>query len=157
MKPPADRFTAGHELGSIAAIVVVNMIGKRPVARSPFLIVVRKGIRDPDDIWLINDHPVGWNISSGQPVKCRIAFESAEESQHDVDLFTCKPDGSDLRCLTSRFPNCYDGLLPHLPNLPPAAWISPDTIRFYSNRSKDGQRRAYKIKDKPRSKAICLE
>lgn len=152
-----DGFGFGSEFGSVAAIFVVQQIGKKPRARSRFLIVIRKGIRDPDDIWQVNGQPVIWSHETGCLVDSRIAFQSWEVRGNDFDLFTCHIDGSKLRCLTKKFPNCYDGLFPDRSSSKEACWISPNRIQFYSNRSADKQRRLYEIVDKGGSKAVLVK
>lgn len=125
-RPTVDNEIVGDGLGAVYAVAAVETSGDTIVAVSPFYLVVRAGIRYPDDEW---QHPSGTGpspfLSDGVPSKeRRVAFVSA--SAPDL-IFTSNFLGSEVKKTKAPLGAAFT-LAPSL--CPQAGWIARDRFRL---------------------------
>jgi len=106
---PRGPLDVGDGIGCVAAIVAVAYSGGRPFRRSRYVLVARKGIRYPDDIWC--------SIKSGRPIcskegdisNARFIFQSPEPNGSSCDVFVANYNGGNMCNLNSGEPSAWDG------------------------------------------------
>jgi hypothetical protein len=77
------KFPFGDEFGGVGAIVAIEFRSSQPICRSRFVIVIRRGIRYPDDIWLSarTNRPIT-SVVNGDITKSRFIFQSRQPIPH---------------------------------------------------------------------------
>ena len=93
---PRSEFEIGHDLGCVAVIFAVSYAGRTPAFRSSGILLIRKGIRYPDDIWL--------SSRTGRPIcsatdnisKGRFIFQSRESKGESCDIFVADYNGDNM-------------------------------------------------------------
>jgi hypothetical protein len=132
-----NPLVLGGGLGAVGGILVVELAGSSPVRRSHHCIVVRAGIRYPDDVWLSErtGRPVVFekDVASG-----RFLFQSRQPNGTSCDVFAADFDGLRLVNLTWKPQDAYDGFFDEA-GREVAEWVGPGTARICSMR---GGRRA---------------
>jgi succinate dehydrogenase flavin-adding protein (antitoxin of CptAB toxin-antitoxin module) len=133
-----NDFVVGNGLGAMVAIVAVEFADDAPIGRSPYVIVVRKGIRYPDDIWLSNktNKPIT-SADNDDISRARFVFQSRQLDFGSTDIYAADFNGSNMVNLTDDNPEAYDGFFDDNGD-EIVAWINNNTIRYSSMR--DGQR-----------------
>jgi hypothetical protein len=98
----------GDGLGCVVALVAIAYVHRRPSYRSPYCLVIRKGIRHPDDVWIspATGQPV---FSSPEPAEGRFLFQSRESKGGSTDMFTANFNGSRLFNLNVDDQTAWDG------------------------------------------------
>lgn len=90
---PRNEIGLGGELGCAALLTVVAFREREPMFRTPYFVVVRKGIRYPDDRWrsTITGGPV---LSPSDSIEsARFVFQSWETKGLNKDLFVADFNG----------------------------------------------------------------
>lgn len=102
--------------GGTGAIYVLGVVESREgniVAKSPYYLVKRKGIRFPEDVWFMpaNRALVPLLSNPTEPLNSRVAFQSPLNSTTDMpEVFTCNFFGYDIRNLSNN-PQRFDGFI----------------------------------------------
>ncbi len=130
----------GNGVGAVYVLGIVEVIGGRVIARSPFYVVKRKGIRFPDDVWYeIKDEVVIPLLSdSAKPFEARVAFQSSPDPVHiPTHVFTASFFGYEVRDLTLN-PDRFEGFLaPDGAFCDSSGWISTNSLRYCTQVGKD--------------------
>jgi hypothetical protein len=129
------RRRVKKDVGCAAAIVAVAYAEGSPLFRSEYILVVRKGIRYPDDVWRSrkgNGPPI-----CSVPVNCensdlrnggRFIFESREPDGASTDVFVADYNGDNMCNLNAGEPSAWDGF--HENGNEVACWTPDGKIRF---------------------------
>ncbi len=103
-----DDYTVGDGIGCVGALVAVGYGSEGPQIRSRYVIVVRKGIRYPDDTW-ISSMTRGPICSVAAPVvKGRFVFQSRQEDAWGSAIFCIDYNGERLRNITVSEKECMN-------------------------------------------------
>ena len=134
-----NRYILGDGIGSVGVLTAVEFSAEQPTQRSPYTLVVRRGIRYPDDYWR--------SITSGRPItppgiedltKTRFIFQSRQPNGNSTDVFVADFNGKCMCNLTHKSASRYDGLLDNEGN-EVGKWVDNKSIQYCS--MKDGVRR----------------
>lgn len=130
-----NPYCLGNGLGGVRLLTAVEFSQGVPVARSPFVLCIRKGIRDPDDIWRSSLTgtaivPPGTTDFS----TARFLFQSHQPNGMSSDLFVADFCGTRLRNLTKKHETSYDGLFDEN-GKEIGRWLNATTIQYCSQRS----------------------
>jgi hypothetical protein len=120
----------GLPVGAIGALTVVEFENKRPIYRSPFIVLIRKGIRYPSDLWQSpkTGRPIV-NTRARTITEARFLFQSRQDNGTGTDVFAADFDGSRM-CSLSRKPfTASDGLRDRLGNFV-GRWIDKQTAEI---------------------------
>ncbi|MFC3502809.1 hypothetical protein ACFOOK_17765 [Micromonospora krabiensis] len=119
-------------VGTLGLVVAVECAGGRPVSRSRYLLVVRAGIRYPEDVWLspATGRPL---LSDPEPRRARVAFESPQPNGLATDVFACAVDGRRMVNLTRKDLDSYDGF----GDGESAQWVDQRHLRVVSQLTPD--------------------
>ncbi|MDR0779725.1 MAG: hypothetical protein LBF16_03395 [Pseudomonadales bacterium] len=100
----------GNGYGCAVALIAVAYRHRHPVYRSPYCMVIRKGIRYPDDVWLspATGRPV---LSGNDPASARFLFQSREAKGGSTDMFAANFNGSGLVNLNADDESAWDGFV----------------------------------------------
>lgn len=100
----------GNGLGCVVALVAVAYVHRRPRYRTPYCLMIRKGIRYPDDVWInpATGEPV-W--SGSDPLTSRFLFQSREDKGSSTDMFAANFNGSRLFNLNEGDETAWDGFV----------------------------------------------
>jgi hypothetical protein len=100
----------GDGLGCVVALVAVAYVHRRPRYRTPYCLMIRKGIRYPDDVWI--NPATGRPVWSGQePVTSRFLFQSRELKGGSFDMFAANFNGTRLYNLNEGDETAWDGFV----------------------------------------------
>lgn len=98
----------GNGLGCVVALVAVAYVHRRPAYRTPYCLVIRKGVRYPDDVWL--NPATGKPVWSGpEPLRSRFLFQSREAKGGSTDMFAANFNGTRLFNLNDGDDTAWDG------------------------------------------------
>jgi hypothetical protein len=130
-----NPYIIGNEdnrIGSIAVMVAVEFDKQQPICRSRYIVMLRKGIRYPEDIW--------WSKDTNKPLvspfhsditETRFMFQSREPSSRTTDIFVADFNGNNMRNLTEEHPDAYDGFY-NDDGEEVARWIDKTHIQYCS-------------------------
>ena len=106
---PRSQFEIGGGIGCVAIILAVAYDGKVPIFRSNGILVVRKGIRFPDDVWLSarTNRPIC--STSGDISKGRFIFQSRESKGASCDIFVADYNGENMCNINAADESAWDG------------------------------------------------
>ena len=90
---PRNAVGLGGELGCAALVTVVAFHGREAVCRTPYFVVVRKGIRYPDDRWQSRETGGPILSPSDSIADARFVFQSWETAGQSKDLFVADFNG----------------------------------------------------------------
>jgi hypothetical protein len=126
----SGRLELGDQLGGVALVVAVEFQGDEPVARSPYLLAARRGIRYPEDRWLSarTGRPV---LSKEDPVDAadaRFVFQSARPNGFSSDVFVADLDGERMFNLSYKEIDASDGFGPEEDEV--VCWLDPTHIQY---------------------------
>jgi hypothetical protein len=105
-----NKFVLGNGLGGVGAICAVEFLNSKPINRSRYVVVIRKGIRYPDDIWISKKtgkpitNRIGDDISEG-----RFIFQSTQINGSSSDIFVADFNGENMYHLNRKNNTEYDG------------------------------------------------
>ncbi|MEK7342774.1 MAG: hypothetical protein AABZ73_03015 [Pseudomonadota bacterium] len=98
----------GKGLGCVVALVAVAYVHRRPRYRTPYCLMIRKGIRYPDDVWI--NPATGSPVWSGpEPLSSRFLFQSREAKGSSTDMFAADFNGARLFNLNEQDETAWDG------------------------------------------------
>jgi hypothetical protein len=123
----------GEGTGAIYILGVVEVLKGKIVARSPYYLVKRRGIRFPDDVWFAprDRRLVPFLSNPAEPLRARVAFQSSPDPEHiPTHIFTCNFLGYEARDLAQSH-NRFEGFL--TPEGRPCAsvgWSSRSSVRY---------------------------
>jgi hypothetical protein len=131
-------------VGSIGVLVAIALERRKPVARSLYTVVLRKGIRFSDDVWIAaTRNRALLSPGPGPASERRFMFQSREPRGGSTDIFVADFNGENLVNVTEDNQNAYDGFL--LDGRMVARWIDERTIQYSS--MIDGVKRVVKRTD----------
>ncbi len=142
-----DDFSLGNGYGAIAALVILAFDAKsEPQYRTCYVVVVREGIRYPDDIWLSSrtNRPITNNLANEPLIDSRFVFQSRQPNGNSSDIFTADFTGSNMHNITKKHETAYDGFLDEN-NQEVIKWLDKSTLQYSSR--KDGVIRIRNSKD----------
>jgi len=121
----------GNGLGAVCGIVVVEFEGRKPMKRSEHTIVIRAGIRYPEDIWISKN--TGRPITSKDEniATARFIFQSRQPNGQSCDVFVAGFNGANMVNLTYKEEDAYDGFFNDSGD-EVARWVDQDTIEYCS-------------------------
>ncbi|WP_141561947.1 hypothetical protein [Micromonospora sp. WMMA1996] len=133
--------------GTPGLVVAVECVGGRPVSRTPYLLVVRAGIRYPEDVWLspATGRPL---LSDRDPDRARVAFESPQPNGLATDMFACDLDGRRMNNLTRKSVDSYDGF----GDGTQVTWVDQKHLRVFSELTPDQSTRIVQDRVEGRSR-----
>lgn len=136
----------GNGNGGIYALGVVEVLGGRVVARSPFYLVKRRGISSPEDVWFTFREGTMVPLISNpdDPSHSRIAFQTFARANgrpevHTCDFFGYKTRNLNLRGASYRLLEA-DGKLAS-----GAGWVSGNLLQCFSE--SDGKPKLIRVED----------
>jgi hypothetical protein len=136
-------------VGAVYVLGVVEVQDGQIVAKSPYYVVKRTGIRFPEDVWFLRTRSGFTPILSkpGDPINSRVAFESPLNSGTGLpEIYSSDFWGYELRNL-SKNPNGVDGFIPPNGDVSKSGgWVNDTVLKFYSDRK--GKLVQVEIKDK---------
>lgn len=126
------NFRIGKDLGGIGVLVAIEFEGELPVYRSRYVVIVRKGIRYPDDIWLSTktNKPItqpGYTDLS----EAKFVFQSRELYSTSSDIFVSNFSGTIMHNLTEDDQAAADQFVDNYGN-EVIEWVDEKHIRYYS-------------------------
>jgi len=106
-----NKFIMGNGLGAVGALVVVEFKGKMPICRSKYVILLRAGIRYPDDIWRSKktNKPITSIKDNNDISGARFIFQSRQPNGSGTDIFVADFNGENMYNLTQKNEVAYDG------------------------------------------------
>ena len=122
-------------MGPAALLVAVEWVDRAPVKRTSYVVMVRSGIRYPDDLWL--SPLTGLPLLSNDSPEARFAFQSRQPNALSHDVFIADLDGARMINLSRKEFDAYDGL--HGPDGDFGAWVDETHLRYFSRRRGRGQ------------------
>lgn len=140
-----NQYILGDGAGSVGVLTIVEFSDMQPTERSAYTLVVRKGIRYPDDYWC--------SAVSGKPftpigiqdlTTTRFIFQSRQPNGNSTDVFVADFNGERMCNLTRKDIQRYDGVLDS-GGREVARWIDKTTIQYCSLR--EGARRIIQRRD----------
>lgn len=129
-----NKYIVGDGIGGAGVLTAVEFREGKPVGRSPFVLVVRKGIRYPDDVW--RSQQTGKPIVSEQGddiSTARFLFESRQPNGMSTDIFIADFNGARMCNLTLKDETAYDGLF-NDQGEEIAKWVDARTVQYCSMR-----------------------
>ncbi|WP_040713027.1 hypothetical protein [Nocardia takedensis] len=132
-----NRVEVARETGELGRLVVVEFRSGVPVARSNHVDLLRRGILDPDDIWI--SRATGEPILSDEALSAaRLAFQSKQPNGNSSDVFACDVDGSRLFNLTRKSFDSYDGFICDGREI--VEWLTRGRLQIASQQAGEGVR-----------------
>lgn len=130
---------ATNGVGSVGILVLIEWDGETPLYRSRYLVIVRKGIRYPDDVWWSTKTQSALLSPTAGPIeKRRFIFQSREAQGGSTDVFIADFDGRNLCNVSADNPAAYDGFYDDEGN-EVVAWVDDKHVRYCS--MKNGTKR----------------
>jgi hypothetical protein len=129
----AHEIFSGLPIGTIAALTVIEFAHNKPIHRTPYFVVVRKGIRYPDDFWFPETRKPIINTRAKDISNSRFAFQSRQSNGNSTDVFAADFDGARMRDLSKKSQTASDGLRDRLGKIV-GRWVRKDTVEFDSMR-----------------------
>jgi hypothetical protein len=106
---PRSQFEIGGGIGCVAVIMAVAYDRRVPAFKSSGILVIRKGIRFPDDVWLSarTNRPIC--STEGDISKGRFIFQSREPKGASRDIFVADYNGENMCNLNAGDESAWDG------------------------------------------------
>jgi hypothetical protein len=122
----------GREFGGIGILVAVEFDGEHPMCRSRYIVIVRKGVRYPDDIWFSKrtNNPIT-QPGHTDLSEARFVFQSREPYSASFDIFIAKFDGTSMYNLTEDNHAADDSFFDSEGN-EVVEWVDEKRIRYSS-------------------------
>lgn len=132
----ATNEILGNGTGAIYALGTIEVSKGRIVAKSPYYIVKRRGIRFPEDVWFIarDGALVPLLSQSNNPAGARVSFQSPFNAASGVpDIFISNFFGHRVRNLTNT-PERFDGFVQaNGQAFAGVGWVNSSVIRYYTD------------------------
>jgi DNA-binding phage protein len=126
---PANGSEPAAGLGCAGIACVVAFDRGSPQYRSEYVLLIRRGIRDIDDVYLTRDEkPIA--TSCRDIAGSRFLFQSREVAGSSCDVFSADYNGKRMACLNSDEPSAWDGF--QYDDREVASWIRPRHAQFFS-------------------------
>jgi hypothetical protein len=137
-------------VGSIDALALVEFKEGNPICRTPYIFLMRKGIRYPEDLWQspLTGRPVV-NTRSRNIADARFMFQSRQPNGTSNDIFIADFDGSRMCNVSFKLTTAADDLRDRWGKFV-GRWISRNTVEFDSMRG--GRHQRVRMKDCYRAK-----
>jgi len=128
---PRRDLGLGGEHGDATVIAAVAYHGGVPQCRSRYFLIVRKGVRYPEDVWL--------STRTGRPI-CpregdisgqRFVFQSREAKGGSTDIFVADYNGGRMCNITAHDVVAWDGFVNESGN-EVVQWTEDGQVQFYS-------------------------
>lgn len=101
-----DRCTVGEGLGTAGVLVAVAFTPDGPQIRTPYVLVIRKGIRYPDDVWLSAKTARPFTSRPSELDKVRFAFQSRQSGALGTAIFAADYQGTRMYNITEQLKYC---------------------------------------------------
>lgn len=133
--PSEENEILGYGLGGIYAVAAVEVLDRKVVARSPFYLAKRQGIRLPEDVWSIVREGRNVPLLIREPTRAwRVAFQSVPEPGEPPDIFVSDFFGYNLKNLTGT-PRRFEGFAgPGGASCGRIGWWSASRLRYCAER-----------------------
>lgn len=132
-EPTDQNEILGNGTGGVYAVGALEVVDRKVVARSPFFLVKRQGIRFPEDLWftLRGSRRRPLLARAGKPRGFRIAFQSSPfPDKVPPDVYIADFFGYDVRNV-SNTPRAFDGFVgPDGSSCGATGWSDPETLRY---------------------------
>lgn len=126
---PCSQFEIGGGIGCVAVILAVAYKGRIPVFKSSGILVIRKGIRFPDDVWLSAQTNRPICSTAGDISKGRFIFQSRESKGASFDIFVADYNGKRMCNLNAGDESAWDGFQDET-GREVACWTDDGQIKF---------------------------
>ncbi|MBF6300893.1 toll/interleukin-1 receptor domain-containing protein [Nocardia amamiensis] len=135
----------GDGLGTVCGVVVVELDGRAPVRRSRHALLIRSGIRYPEDVWISTHTRAPITSHTGDLSAARFIFQSRQPNGQSCDVFAADFSGGGMVNLTWKNMDAYDGFFDDS-GTEVARWIDPETVQYCS--MSDGRRVIRQVRDR---------
>jgi hypothetical protein len=122
----------GNAIGSVGVLVLIEWENAKPLYRSPYVVILRKGIRYPDDIWLSRTtlSPL-MSPGDGEFTRRRFIFQSREPAGGSTDIYVADFDGGNMVNLSQDNVDAFDGFFDD-DGVEVVGWVDERHIKYSS-------------------------